>query len=111
MKKEKGAIGCIGCGTSLGCFFPLALVLGLTLLVATSSYFDESYYWTEEDTWMVIVLAAIVMPALLMGILQAGIGIWGLFGFFDQDVTLDDLNLLKPIPPADEGQASDEGHG
>jgi hypothetical protein len=98
MKKEKGLIGCVTCGTSLGCFSPLVLLFGIALAVAASSYFDSSYYWTEEDTWAIIVLVAIIVPAIFVGLLQAAIGVWSLFGFFDGDVTQDELNLLKPIP-------------
>ena len=103
MKKEKGAIGCVTCGTSIGCFFPLTLLLGVVLVVAASSYFDSSYNWEDTDTWIVLVLAAIFIPAILVGILQAIIGAWSLAGFFDQDVTVDELSLLDPIPPNDEG--------
>jgi hypothetical protein len=108
MNNSKGAIGCIGCGTSLGCFFPLALVLGLVLAVAAGSYFDESYFWGSEDTWMVVFFGTLTIAALIMGLIHAALGAWGLFGFFDQDVTLDELNLLEPIPHVDEEQDTDE---
>ena len=109
MKKEKGAIGCVTCGTSIGCFFPLALILGIILAVAASSYFDESYYWAAEDTWLVVIFAALTIAALIMGMIHAVLGVWSLLGFFEQDVTSNELDLLKPIPPRDEGQDTDEG--
>jgi len=108
MKKEKGLVGCVTCGTSLGCFFPLALLLGIVLVVAASSYFDSSYYWEDTDTWMVIVLAAITIPAIFIGLIQAAIGIWSLAGFFDNDVKPEELNLLTPIPSVDGVETIDE---
>ncbi len=99
MKKEKGIVGCVTCGTSLGCLLPMALGFGLILIFAISNYFDESYYWEDADVWIVVVLALIVIPSFFLGLIQAVIGLWSLAGFFDQDVSLDELNLLKPIPP------------
>ena len=106
--KAKGAIGCVNCGTSLGCFFPLALVLGVVLIVAASSYFDASYRWDDTDTWMVVFLTAIVIPAFFVGILQAAIGVWGLLAFFDDDVKPEALNLLTPIPLVDGKETIDK---
>ena len=111
MKKEKGEIGCITCGTSIGCFFPLSLVLGVILIVAASSYFDTSYHWDETDTGMVIGLTLIVIPAIVVGIVQAALGAWSLSGAFDQDISDDELNLLEPIPSVDGNTNSDEEQG
>ena len=102
MNKEKGFVGCVTCGTSLGCLLPLAFFLGFVLIFAVSNYFNQSYYWEDTDTWMVVGLAVIAIPSAFFGILQAAIGIWGLLGFFDQNVTPDDLNSLPPIPSSNE---------
>ena len=108
MKKEKGAIGCISCGTSIGCFFPLALVFGVFLIAAGASYFDPTYRWSAEETWLVVFLMILLVPAILVGILQALVGAWSLMGFFDQDVTPDDASSLPPIPPVDGEQGTDK---
>ena len=101
MKKEKGLVGCVTCGTSFGCFFPLVLIFGLVLVVGIINYFDPGYYWEDFDTTMILVLAVILVPALFAGLIQAVIGVWSLAGFFDRDVTEDELNLLTPIPSVD----------
>ena len=106
-KKEKGLVGCLTCGTSIGCLFPLALVLGLVLVVGASNYFDSSYYWEQGDTWLVIILALIVMPAVFVGLMQAAIGIWALAGFFDSDVKPEELNLLTAVPSVDGAEKED----
>ncbi len=100
-KKEKGVIGCLTCGTSIGCLFPLATLFGIILAVAASSYFDTSYRWDETDTWMVVGLTVIAIPLGILALLQAAAGIWGLAGFFDSDVKPEELNLLPPIPSVD----------
>ncbi|MBT3338358.1 MAG: hypothetical protein HN855_16900 [Anaerolineae bacterium] len=106
MKKEKGIVGCVTCGTSLGCFFPLALLLSVVLVVAASSYFDADYYWESFDTGMVIGLAMIVIPAVVVGLIQAAIGIWSIYGFFDDKVTPAELDALVPLPYKGEGKSS-----
>lgn len=107
-KKTKGALGCLTCGTSLGCLFPLATLFGIILAVAASSYFDTSYRWDKTDTWMVVGLAVIVIPLVLLALLQAAVGIWGLAGFFDSDVKPEELSLLTPIPSVDGGKIQRE---
>ncbi len=110
MKKEKGAVGCVTCGTSLGCFFPLTLLFSVVLVASLSSYFDSNYIWESADTWLVVVFAALLIFAILVGILQAAVGIWSLMGFFDQQVTEDELSLLDPIPVAESEPATEEDH-
>lgn len=108
-KKIKGGIGCIGCGTSVGCFFPLSLGLGIVLIVAISSYFDTSYRWEEIDTWMTGALVLILIPSIFAGLLQAAVGIWGILGFFDDDIPpLEEFALNKPLPVADDEKNGDE---
>ncbi len=104
MKKEKGVVGCVTCGTSVGCFFPLALVIGVILAVAANSYFDPTYYWEDFDTGIVIGLALVFIPALFVGLMQAAIGIWSLFGFFDEKVAPDELSAFKPLPYEGDGE-------
>lgn len=105
MKPEKGVVGCVTCGTSLGCFLPIATLFGFVLIFAISNYFDETYYWEDADVWIVVVLTLVVVPAIFIGLIQAVIGIWSLFGFFDSDITKDDLNRLIPISYQDAEEA------
>jgi hypothetical protein len=104
--KAKGAVGCITCGTSIGCFFPLTLLFGTIFIVGGSSYFDSTYLWEETDTWLLLGVLLVLVPAIFVGILQAVVGAWSLAGIFNSEPTnKQEIAPISYAPISDEDDA------